>query len=182
MDTDTVRAVQSRGGSRHYVVAPDRTTNGPVLLVTVSETRPDSALKTRQVVIDQLPVTLAALQTASDVDPSFQITDEVITKGDPTIVRSSQFRAVLIAVGAGLFGTILIASLVDSLIARRRRPGTPEPGSRGLRDQPAAKEVPGLAASIHPTITPAGPGRRRWRKGSHPGTDRSSQSRRKLPR
>jgi hypothetical protein len=159
MDTDTVRTVEIAAGSRKYVVEPDHTTSGPVLLITVTESSPAVAAKVRKIVIDQVPVTLLALQAASNVQPSFRITDQLITKDDPTAYRSSQYRAVLIAAGFGIFGTLLFSALVDSFILRRRKDEAPEPPAPPSVNGRFIGDVPGIR--IEPSPAPA-KRRRRW--------------------
>ena len=122
MAADVVASVRAGRGSDRFVVETDRTTSGPLLLVTVTDPDRQLALRTLSLVVAAVPQTLSDLQATSDVKPSFRITSEVITsQKEPLAGHKSQVRAAIVALAAGLVGSLGAVSLTDSLISRRRR-------------------------------------------------------------
>ena len=122
MAADVVASVRAGGGSDRFVVETDRTTSGPLMLVTVTDPDRQLASRTLSLVVAAVPQTLSDLQATSDVKPSFRITSEVITsQKEPRAGHKSQVRAAIVALAAGLVGSLGAVSLTDSLVSRRRR-------------------------------------------------------------
>ena len=119
--------VEQRWPSATYVVEPDYTTNGPILVITVEDSNPEVALDATAYLLDQAPKTLDDLQAGLGVRPNSRITSTVITRDAvPEPVRKSQLRALVVALGAGVTLTALAAAAVDGLLRQRRRPPVAE--------------------------------------------------------
>ena len=119
--------MEQRWPSATYLVEPDYTTNGPILVVTVEDSNPEVALDATAYLLDQAPKTLDALQAGLGVRPNSRITSTVITRDAvPEPVRKSQLRALVVALGAGVTLTALAAAAVDGLLRQRRRPAAAE--------------------------------------------------------
>lgn len=118
--------------SDHFVVETDRTTSGPLLLVTVTDSIPQRANQTLDFVVRKIPETLAGLQAASSVKPAFWITAEVITSQQvPTALHKNQVRAAIVAGVVGVVGTMAAVALVDRLLLLRRRRRSAYDGAGG---------------------------------------------------
>jgi hypothetical protein len=127
----TDRSVQAEvakaGGTGSYTVVPDVASGGPVLLITVEDVTPQKALTTLRVVSQKVPVLLSNLQTTSGVRPNALIRSrELIRDNVAQPVRKPLIRALIVAMAAGLAGTVLLASLLDGFLARRRDREDPE--------------------------------------------------------
>ena len=151
----SVQQLQSKGATGAYTVALDATAAGPVVLVTVDAPTPTEALATLRIVLDQLPRTVAQVQTANGIAPASQIGSTVITRDDQANAsRKSQLRALIVALFAGLVMTFFGTSLLDGYLARRRGRGAlpaqaPEQGSavggtgvKNVRPAPAPQPAP----------------------------------------
>ena len=115
--------VEQRWPSATYLVEPDYTTNGPILVITVEDSNPKVALDATTYLLDQAPKTLDALQAGLGSDPTHGLPSTVITRDAvPEPVRKSQMRALVVALGAGVTLTALAAAAVDGLLRQRRRP------------------------------------------------------------
>jgi hypothetical protein len=114
--------VERRWPSATYLVEPDYTTNGPILVITVEDRDAKVALDTTAYLLEQAPKTLDALQAGLGVRPNSRITSTVITRDAvPKPVRKAQLRALVVAFGVGLALTALAAAAVDGLVRRRRQ-------------------------------------------------------------
>lgn len=121
-DAQTERTLKAHGAVGDYTVEPDLTTSGPVLLVRAEDAQPVVAVATLQLVLDQLPRTLTALQESIGAPQKSRLSVSVINRErEPVEVRKRQLRAVIVAVlvtaGMGALGILLF----DGLVIRRRR-------------------------------------------------------------
>ena len=155
MTEDVVASVRAGGGSDRFVVETDRTTSGPLMLVTVTDPDRQLASRTLSLVVAAVPQTLNDLQAASDVKPSFRITSEVITsQKEPLAGHKSQVRAAIVALAAGLVGSLGAVSLTDSLVSRRRRRAAHVGASDAAVTRRGRRSPgPGPASSPEPLVT-----------------------------
>lgn len=121
-DGDTFRQLQEAGITGNYTVARDLTTSGPVLLVDADNSSPALALQTLRAILAQAAPRLTQLQDSLSVPLNTRLTTNIFTQ-DSTAApqRKSQIRAILVALAAGIFATVLLVSAGDSLLLRRSR-------------------------------------------------------------
>lgn len=104
-----------------YTIAPDRTTTGPILLITTDSSSPSEAMAGLQSVLGQIQPTLSKLQDDLNVPQNSRITVmRLAIDAEPTTVRKNQTRAVLAVVALGLVATVLLIGLIDGLLLSRR--------------------------------------------------------------
>lgn len=121
-DGDTYAKLRAGGITGSYTVARDLTTSGPVLLVAATNSTPDTALKTLQAILSQAEPRLDQLQDRLSVPANTRLSSEVFTQDSTAATQSkSQIRAILVALAAGLFLTVMLVSAGDSVISRRSR-------------------------------------------------------------
>jgi capsular polysaccharide biosynthesis protein len=151
---ETVQSLHAAGTSGTYSVTRDLTTNGPVILVTADNSEATGASRTLKHVVDGLSPTLAKLQTAISVAARYRIVTQIITQDDTAHpVGKAQLRAMLVAIAAGLFGTLVACSLVDGLLLRRTARRSTEAGASNTEPElPAPTAVP--APLVVPAATP----------------------------
>jgi len=104
-----------------YTALPDRTTTGPILLVTVEGPTSEETLATLQAILDSVPPALANLQEQLAIPAGSRITSMNLAVDDePTKIQKDRTRALLAAAAVGLVGTILLTGLLDGLLTSRR--------------------------------------------------------------
>ena len=141
---DAVKAVSSTAG---YRVEADTTNSGPVLIVTVDDRDAVQSVAVRDRLVDEVPVSLAALQNRLSIAERSRITSIVLVQ-DPEALKvgKNQVRAVVVTVGAGLVGTAYLVALIDAYLARRKA-GEQAPGNavvkRRSHRKPTQAEVVG---------------------------------------
>ena len=117
MDSESAKII----GSNEYLVAPDVTTNGPLILVTVETSSRAESEEIMTRLLERVPVALDELQSSNpDVAPTFRIQSTVITLDEPSLVWRTPTRAAIVAGAAGLALTLLAVMLIDAFLARRR--------------------------------------------------------------
>lgn len=120
------------GATAEYVVAPDQV-QGSLLTVTVTDPSPAGAAKTLDAVLKAVPEQLRSLQSLVSTPSNVFITSTVIRQDrEGVLVRTSQYRAVVMAFGGLLGLTCLGTVLLDIALSRWRgkRPGQlPEPAA-----------------------------------------------------
>lgn len=115
------RAVIDAHPSVTYTAAPDRTTTGPILLITTEASTSEAAMAGLQSVLGLVEPTLTKLQDDLSVPAESRITVmQLAIDEQPTAVRKDQTRALLAVVAIGLVGTILLIGLIDGLLLTRR--------------------------------------------------------------
>lgn len=103
-----------------YEVAPDYTTSGPIFVITAQDVTPEATLATLKAVSDKVAPTLAGLQESLAIAPPSQITSTVLTSdGQPSTVRKTQLRALIVAAAVGLIFSAMLIALIDSFLRRR---------------------------------------------------------------
>ena len=144
---ETVTKVKAAGGSPDFEVKTDPTTSGPLLLITTQESTPEQSKASLDLLVAEVPVILKQIQDADSIKSTFQITSAVITEQKvPTVVRQSQVRAMFVAAVLGLLGSLLIISLIDSRLLRKKD-GDEQEGDGGPT---AGEESTGELASSTP--------------------------------
>ena len=114
----------ARLGVEKFTVVRDLGTAAPMLLITVTGT--DEAVVREGVrrLVAAVPVSLLSLQQSVQVPAKDLITTRLVTSSaDPTVLRSPQLRAVLVAVAGGLLVTLVFVVLLDLALNRLRRWG-----------------------------------------------------------
>lgn len=112
---------QQGGSAASYTVTPDYTTSAPIVLVTTEASSAAAADAMLDAVVDQVPVSLARLQTALAVSGSAQITTQLIARSEkPETVMSGRYRAMVMVGGALMVADVLFVAMVDGLLRRRR--------------------------------------------------------------
>lgn len=149
-----------------YRVEPDASTQSPIVLVTVQSRSPEDSIALLRTVMATVDSTLVTMQDELALPPTNRIQlRELVVDTTATADTGTGRQAAIVAVGAGLLGTVLLTGLVDRLLVRRRArhsttgsniPVTPAPVTE--RDPytgplPAGQQQPG-----GPEDPPHGPG------------------------
>lgn len=107
---------------------PDRTTSGPMLLVTAQGPDPGHALAALAELTDAVPGVLRRTQAELEIPEPWQITSLVVTSDDEaTSDQKARLRATAAAAIGGAALTVLVAGLLDGLLSRRRDEGATVP-------------------------------------------------------
>ncbi|HJQ02117.1 MAG TPA: hypothetical protein VJ851_10985 [Jatrophihabitans sp.] len=146
-DGKTFLLLRSEGITGTYTVARDLTTSGPILLVAAEDSTPAGALNTLNGILGQAAPRLTELQDELSVPANTRLTSNVFTQDTVAgIQRKSQIRAILVALAAGVFITIMLVSAADSVLSRRRRRRLAR-AERAALDRPDPDEVAAAAAA-----------------------------------
>lgn len=146
------------GGTGDFVVSRDTSSSGPVLVVEVTDTDPDSAIAMLDDVLAAMPDMLEQLQADVDAPTSSFIRMTVVTRDDiPEASSKTQIRALLVSVVGGLALTAFLTYAIDGLLVRRglerRRGGRPAPtATHAASAAPPAPPTP--AAPSAPSAPP----------------------------
>ena len=120
-DQQTRLDMQQLSQTAEYTVLADRSSSGPVLLIVAQDRTPEGAVAIRDELLRQSSDRLATLQSDLSIPERARITSSVLTfDGQPELAGRNRLRAVVVAVAAGLFGTLIVVSLIDGLLVRRR--------------------------------------------------------------
>lgn len=152
-DEQVVQGLRTAGAIGDYVVETDRTTGGPVLLVTVKGPRQAEALTTLQLVLKRIPTTLAQLQQQADVPSKSRLVAQVLAQDRvASPVLKTRIRGLAVAAAAGIAGTVGGIVLLDNLARiRRRKVLTRVPADE---DEPPAPPAPLNGADRQPDPLP----------------------------
>ena len=162
-DSEVQQQLEDSGARGEFLVETDRTTNGPILLITAKDTLPSGVLDTMQLVVAQVPRTLDSLQQDVGVPQRVRMTSTVLAQdrvANP--VLKTRIRAVVAAVGVGLaltFGGVVFFDGLAKQRRRMRRPGRAGTGppARDRRAAPspagAQREQAGSAADLEQAET-----------------------------
>lgn len=135
-DDATLTALRAEGARGDYIVEPDLSISGPVLLLTVQARSDADAIRTLELLSARVPVTLVDLQRSLAAPRSAYITTSVLTADTRSrTLRKSQTRAVVLAFVLGCGGTVVATALLDNLVARLRRRGGSGPDRPEARDE-----------------------------------------------
>jgi hypothetical protein len=146
-DRATEEEIREAGGTGSYTVEPDLASGGPVLLITAEDVTPNGALGTRDLVSQRLPLTLAEMQATAGVSDALQIRSKEITRDETTQpVRTALIRALVVAIAAGVVGTVLAAAALDGFLLRRADRGRVFESARA-RTSDKSRAADGMGAS-----------------------------------
>ncbi|MHB1289797.1 hypothetical protein [Georgenia sp.] len=124
-DPSTVEEVTPPGGAAEFVVEPDASTSGPMLVVTTTDISPEGAVELLARVVELAPEKLSVLQSSVDAPPQTQLEIAVIAQDTEALpLYKGLIRALLVVVAAGLGLTAALTVAIDSL-RRRRAEATP---------------------------------------------------------
>jgi hypothetical protein len=138
-----------------YSVDADRSTSGAVVLVKAAGPSPSATMDGLKAAMETVPATLSAMQDELSVKDYLRINlRTIVVDHEPTMENKTQLQLIIVAAGAGLVGTLLLARMLDGLLASRR------------------DERDSLAAG-HSTGTPASSARGRQRRSSVQKTSKS---------
>lgn len=120
-----------------YRVEPDATTQSPIVVITVQSPSPEDAIALLQTVMATVDSTLVTMQDELALPPTNRIQlRELVVDTTASVDTGTGRQAAIVAVGAGLLGTLLLTGTVDRIIVRRRArhsmtesdaPATPAP-------------------------------------------------------
>ena len=116
----TLAQLRQKGLTGSYTVMRDASTDGPILTVTAKDKTAVAALADLTLVLATAQPQLDRLQAQQSVTQKNRVTATVVAKdGAASASRKSQIRALVVAVVAGVVGTALVVSAVDTLLIRR---------------------------------------------------------------
>ncbi|WP_157683357.1 hypothetical protein [Microlunatus soli] len=131
---DAVSAIVDEHPGTQITVVRDPSTSGPVILITVMANSDQVAADAIDKVVAQTPVELARLQDTKSIQAKNRISVRTLTVDQqPTLEQ----RKRLVATGGATAGivavSLLLASLLDGLLMRRRRKvGNSSASDRGV--------------------------------------------------
>jgi len=151
--TDIREQILESYPSGTYVVEPDRTTSGSIIVVHATAETPEESLGLLDDAMATLPATLARMQDELGVIPGQRIDImPVVVDTEATFNFKQTIQVVALAGLAGLAGTLMVTALLDGLLTGRRlrkaasgpdrgQPGRtrhtePEPGPENGRARP----------------------------------------------
>lgn len=149
-DSEQVReATLSRFEGADYSVAPDATTQSPIVVVTVETASPENSVALLQVVMTTVGNNLGAMQDELALPELKRIRiRELVVDASATANTGTARQAAIATVGAGFVGTLLLTGYVDGLLVRRRaRHSVP-------RNQPTDSVAPVTDDVPTPVTTP----------------------------
>jgi hypothetical protein len=122
MSGETLEQRVKAAGADNFTIERDTTTPAPILLVKVDAKTPDGAQAGLTLLTGEVPNALVRLQDAVHVPQNALITSTVVAASvQPTVVRSSQIRALMLAGAAGLILTLFLYIAVDNIARTRAR-------------------------------------------------------------
>ncbi|MFI2488151.1 hypothetical protein ACH47X_14640 [Promicromonospora kroppenstedtii] len=132
-ESDVAKARFTSGSpDSEYVVAIEESTRGPVISVDVTDSSPQGALATLELLTTSVPVELRRLQEEVDAPEKAIVSTLVLAKDEKAQAdNSGTVRMIIAASGVGLVVTVVGAVAVDGLarsrVRGRKRVGLPEP-------------------------------------------------------
>jgi hypothetical protein len=122
MSGETLEEQVKDAGVDSFTLERDSTTPAPILLIKVGGKTPEGARAGLLLLTAEVPKSLTRLQDAVRVPQNALISSTVVSSSEqPTVVRSSQLRALMLAGALGLILTLLLMVAVDNLLKFRRR-------------------------------------------------------------
>jgi hypothetical protein len=108
-------------GAVEYSTTRDPSTNGPIVLVTVTGSTADEALKALTDVLAAVPQNLDSLQESLKVTKTSTVTSMPLSSDEEAeIDDSARTRMTLTFGAAGLAGTLLLTGQLDKILLRHR--------------------------------------------------------------
>ncbi len=166
--------IESSFPEASYSTARDSSTNGPIILISVSGASEADTLGTLQSVVSAVPTTLADLQDSLSLESSARISSMSLAQDETvTVTNGTRTRALLAVIAFGGAASLMLTGLLDRLLIRRgnRRasPTRSHPGRRGTKSRRDRTSTP---KSPHAESDDAG-------KESQPHAPASSHSKQK---
>jgi hypothetical protein len=152
LDSDSRRAEFESQGVTGYDVVVNRFQRGPVIDVTGLGPNPEAAIRSTEIVLEDVNAALSDLQEAEGADPNYFIhSASVELPSTATAMYGSTVRTAIAALVVGALGTLGLAVLAE-VIARRREarptaaadPAMPDAASNGSRKTGWAGILPAL--------------------------------------
>jgi hypothetical protein len=131
-DPATAQSLKHEGLTATYSVQRDQSSDAALLVITTTGKSARAALSGLNLVVAQAPATIRHLQTTVAVPRGAFVTSDVISR-DFKARRSykSSIRAMVVALGVGLFATAVIVSNLDERRTRRRATRQAKPTDLG---------------------------------------------------
>jgi uncharacterized protein involved in exopolysaccharide biosynthesis len=122
VDADVVRSpLEEQFPDSEYVVFPDASARGPMVVAEIAAPSESSALKTLDAVNAELVSTFDSMQEELGVPPLGRMTlTEVSVDSEATLDTKMRTQLVAATVAAGVAVTVLITAIIDGLIMARR--------------------------------------------------------------
>jgi hypothetical protein len=119
-DDKTAETLAARGATGSFSVALDLASPGPVAAVTATDRTPAGAVKTLQLVEDELQTQLRKLQLDVGAPQNQLVTADTVSSNDKAKpMLKSLLRGVIALVAIGLAGTYLTVRWIDNRRGRR---------------------------------------------------------------
>jgi hypothetical protein len=120
LDSDSRQAEFESEGVTGYEVVANRLQRGPVVEVTGQGPNPEAAMRSTEIVLNEVNAVLSELQEAEGADPDYFIHGaSVDLPSTATAMYGSTVRTAIAALAVGALGTLGLAVLAE-VIARRR--------------------------------------------------------------
>lgn len=153
-----------------YEVAPDATTQSPIIVVTAESLSPEDAVALLQAALVTVGSNLDAMQDELTLPEANRIQRrELVVDATATADNSTARQATIATVGAGLLGTLLLTGFVDGRLLRRRARRT-APRNQAADTDATVTEPSGREVAVNRPRR-----QRRWRAGLGPVTETSGR-------
>lgn len=160
-DAQADATLKAQGAMAKFTIEPDQLTSAPVLYLVSDDKTAGASMSSLGVALQMVPSTLDNLQRSAGVPASAYISSSVITQDESaSVVRKTQIRALVVAVGAGFALTLVLLVLVDSRLRRRGQ-------RRAQRDAASAQAARPQAEGGSP-VAVGGESGRPWREDAPP--------------
>lgn len=174
MSQETEERVMEQAPTGTFEVLPDYETSGPIIVITAGDVTPEAALKTLEVVKSMVSPALEDLQSTLGIAPESQITSKVLISDDqPSTVRKTQLRVLIIAFALGIAISALAVAIVDSALLRRAGRQAPKRTDSLETSGPGPRDDATQSGPTHPQDSPT---MRPRRLGLNPSTQQPSRS------
>jgi hypothetical protein len=151
LDSDSRQAEFESQGVTGYDVVVNRFQRGPVIDVTGLGPNPEAAIRSTEIVLEDVNATLSNLQESEGADRNYYIHSATVElPSTATAMYGSTVRTAIAALAVGALGTLGLAVLAEVIARRRERstaaadPAIPEAASNGSRITRWAGILPAL--------------------------------------
>lgn len=119
-DQVTLESIKQTSPGAEVAITRNVNSAAPVLMISVQDANPNTALAIRNNMIELAPERLDRLQSAIGVAPNNRITSTVLVEDRTAIpVGKAQLRSAMVGGAIGLGLTAALVALIDGLLARR---------------------------------------------------------------
>ncbi|MGX1163218.1 hypothetical protein FBY31_2732 [Arthrobacter sp. SLBN-100] len=147
---DVQRGIVGKYDSVEYSTSRDPSTNGPIVLVTVTAAREEDALKALDDVLGAVPQNLNSLQDSLNVSEPSTVTSLPLSSDEEAgIDDSARTRMTLSFGAAGIAGTLLLTGQLDKVLLRRRAGKGTRRARAGSRNGKRPEGLGSVAAQVH---------------------------------